>query len=119
MVRPWKPPSVATMCVRPVIRPILKAASTASVPELQKSTRPGLPDSCSSRSARATVGSATKKLETWPRVAICSETARTTAGCAVPRALTAMPPRKSRYALPSASQKVAPSPRTNGSRGVP
>ena len=36
IVRPWKPPSVATMWVRPVSRPILNAASTASAPELQK-----------------------------------------------------------------------------------
>lgn len=36
MVRPWKPPWVATMCGRPVSRPILKAPSLASAPELQK-----------------------------------------------------------------------------------
>lgn len=36
MVRPWKPPRVATMCGRPVSRPILKAPSLASAPELQK-----------------------------------------------------------------------------------
>ncbi len=36
MVRPWKPPAAATMCVRPVSLPILKAASLASAPELAK-----------------------------------------------------------------------------------
>ncbi len=36
MVRPWKPPVVETMCGRPVSRPILKAASLASAPELEK-----------------------------------------------------------------------------------
>lgn len=36
IVRPWKPPSVATMCGRPVSRPSLNAASTASAPELEK-----------------------------------------------------------------------------------
>ena len=36
-VRPWKPPSSATMRVRPVaLRAILSAASFASAPELQK-----------------------------------------------------------------------------------
>lgn len=58
MVRPWKAPWVATMWVRPVSRPILKAASLASAPELAKYTRPGRPKSWSSRSARATGGSA-------------------------------------------------------------
>lgn len=45
MVRPWKPPWVATMCLRPVSRPILKAPSLASAPELQKYTRPSRPKS--------------------------------------------------------------------------
>ncbi len=36
MVRPWKPPAVETMWRRPVSRPILKAASLASAPELEK-----------------------------------------------------------------------------------
>ncbi len=119
MVRPWKPPDAATMCVRPVSRPILKAASTASAPELEKYTRPVRPKSARRRSASATGGSAVKRLETWPRVAIWSETARTTAGWAWPRAFTAMPPTKSTYSLPSASQTLAPSPRTSGMRGVP
>ena len=43
MVRPWKEPSAATRWVRPVRRVSLKAASLASVPELVKNTRPGLP----------------------------------------------------------------------------
>jgi len=36
MVRPWNPPSVEMILVRPVSREILNAASWASVPELQK-----------------------------------------------------------------------------------
>ncbi len=96
MVRPWKAPSVATTPVLPVSRPILNAASLASAPELAKNTRPGRPKSWSSRSASATGGSAMKRLETWPRLATCRETASTTAGWAVPSALTAMPPTKSR-----------------------
>ena len=40
-VRPWKPPSSATIRVRPVaLRAILSAASLASAPELQKKARP-------------------------------------------------------------------------------
>ncbi len=96
MVRPWKAPSVATMWVRPVSRPILKAASLASAPELQKKTLPSRPKRRSSRSARATVGSAMKKLEMWPREPIWRLTASTIAGWAWPRALVAMPPTKSR-----------------------
>ena len=119
MVRPWKPPSVATMWDRPVSRPILKAASLASAPELQKNTLPSRPKSWSSRSASVTVGSAMKRLETWPREAICVLTASTIAGWAWPSALTAMPPTKSRYSLPSASHTLVPAPRTRGSRGVP
>lgn len=119
MVRPWKPPSVATMWVRPVSRPILNAASLASAPELQKKTLPSRPKSWSSRSARATVGSAMKKLEMWPREATCLLTASTIAGWAWPSALVAMPPTKSRYCRPSVSQTLRPAPRTRGSRGVP
>ncbi|CAM5496509.1 hypothetical protein SFUMM280S_03068 [Streptomyces fumanus] len=119
MVRPWKPPSVATMRGRPVSRPILNAASLASAPELQKKTLPSRPKRCSSCSARATGGSATNRLETCPSEAICRPTASTTAGWAWPRALTAIPPTKSRYSLPSASQSRSPAPRTRGSLGVP
>lgn len=118
-MRPWKPPSVATMWVRPVSRPILKAASLASAPELQKNTRPSRPKRWRSRSARATVGSAMKKLEMCPRDAICVLTASTIAGWAWPRALVAMPPTKSRYARSPASHTRVPAPRTNGSLGVP
>ena len=56
MVRPWKPPSAAMTSGRPVRRAILKAASLASAPELQKNTRLGRPASSSSRSASATCG---------------------------------------------------------------
>ena len=59
MVRPWKPPLVETTWVRPVSRDSLNAASFASAPELQSSTRPGRPASASNSSASATGGSAT------------------------------------------------------------
>ena len=57
IVRPWKASSAAMMWGRPVRRAILNAASLASAPELQKSTRPGQPSSSSSRSASASGGS--------------------------------------------------------------
>ena len=38
MVRPWKEPSAVSTSGRPVRRLILKAASFASAPELQKNT---------------------------------------------------------------------------------
>ena len=55
-VSPWKPRSTETTRVRPVAaRPILIAASIASVPELEKKTRPSLagarPSSSSARIA--------------------------------------------------------------------
>ncbi len=59
MVRPWKPFSVATIRDRPVRRAILKAASFASAPELQKNARPGTPQRSSNASARVTAGSDT------------------------------------------------------------
>lgn len=96
MVRPWKAPWAATMRPRPVSLPILNAASLASAPELAKKTRPARPANCRSRSASSTGGSVTNRFDTWPSRPICPVTASTTAGCAVPSALTAMPPRKSR-----------------------
>jgi hypothetical protein len=119
MVRPWNEPSAATRCVRPVRRVSLKAASLASVPELVKNTRPSAPTSDSSRSASSTWGALVKKFETWPSVVSCSVTAATRAGWAWPRALTAMPPSRSTYSLPSASQTCAPSPRARTSFGGP
>ena len=68
MVRPWKAPSAATRWVRPVRRVSLNAASTASVPELVKNTRPGASSRSRSRSASAICGSLVKKLEMWPSV---------------------------------------------------
>ena len=120
MVRPWNDPSAATRWVRPVRRVSLNAASLASVPELVKNTRPSRGRrSGSNRSASSTCGVLVKKLETWPRVVSCSVTAATRAGWAWPRALTAMPPRRSTYSLPSTSQTCAPWPRASTSLGGP
>ena len=121
MVRPWKPPSAATTWVRPVRRVSLNAASLASVPELVKNTFAGpAPDQRrrASRRARPAAG-LVKKLEMWPRVCSCSVTAATRAGWPCPSALTAMPPSRSTYSLPSSSQTWAPSPRTRVSFGGP
>ena len=57
IVRPWNASSAAMIFGRPVRRAILNAASLASAPELQNSTRPGVPSSSSSRSAKANGGS--------------------------------------------------------------
>ena len=58
MLRPWKAPSAATMPVRPVRRASLMAASSASVPELQKKTAEpvGAPATERIRSASSTCG---------------------------------------------------------------
>ena len=97
MVRPWKAFSAATMCGRPVRRAILNAASLASAPELQNSTREsGASSRSCSRSARFSTGSCMKRFDTWPSVAIWSVTAATTAGCAWPSAFTAIPESRSR-----------------------
>ena len=124
MVRPWKPPSAATTWVRPVRRVSLNAASLASVPELARNTRPGpaAPPgsaSASSFSARRTWGSLAKKFEMWPSVESWSVTAATSAGWPWPRALTAMPPSRSTYSLPSSSQTCAPAPRASTIFGGP
>ena len=122
MVRPWKPPSATTTWVRPVRRVSLKAASLASVPELVKNTLPPpapTPSRTRSFSASSTCGMQVKKLETWPRVCIWVLTASISAGWAWPSALTAMPPRKSTYSLPSTSQTWAPLPRVSASLGGP
>ena len=53
-MRPWKPPSSATIRVRPVaLRAILSAASFASAPELQKKARPPGKRSASSPASRS------------------------------------------------------------------
>ncbi len=98
VVRPWKAPSAATMPVRPVRRASLTAASIASVPLLQKKTAQpsGAPASVSSRSASSTCGMEVKKFETWTSCPACLEIAVTRAGWLWPRALTAMPPTRSR-----------------------
>ena len=120
MVRPWKPPSATTTWVRPVRRVSLNAASLASAPELARKTLPGpAPTRRSSVSASSTWGPEVKKLEMWPSVDICSVTAATSAGWAWPRVLTAIPPSRSTYSLPSASHTWAPSPRTRASLGGP
>ncbi len=119
MVRPWKAPSAATRRVRPVRRVSLSAASLASAPELAKKTLPVAGTRASSRSASSTCGWEVKKLETWPRVDSWAVTASTRAGWAWPSALTAMPPSRSTYSLPSASHTWVPSPRVSTSFGGP
>ena len=103
---------------RPVSRLILKAASLASAPELQKKTRPGRPASSSSRSASFRPGSCMARLETCPSFWAWAVIASTTFGCAWPRIVVAMPPSRSVYSTPSTSQTVAPEPRSSATGGV-
>ena len=124
MVRPWKAPSMAMMIGRdppPARRAILKAASLASVPELEKNTAEPLGRSRTSWSfsASAICGGEVKKFEMWPRVDACSVMALTQAGWQWPSALTAMPASRSRYSLPEASHACTPAPRTRSSWGEP
>ncbi len=102
-------------------RASLKAASLASVPEFVKKTfePAGALLSASSFSARAICVGLVKKLETCPSVASWLAITEVTNGWAWPRALTAMPPSRSRYSLPSASQTRQPAPRTRTRCGVP
>jgi hypothetical protein len=102
-------------------RASLKAASLASVPELVKKTLEpaGAMLSARSFSARAICVGLVKKFETCPRVASWLEITEVTNGWACPRALTAIPPSRSRYSLPSASQTRQPAPRTRTRWGVP
>ena len=98
VVRPWKAPSAATMPVRPVRRASLIAASSASVPLLQKKTADpsGAPARDSRRSASSTWGTEVKKFDTCTSCPACFDTAATSAGWLWPSALTAMPPTRSR-----------------------
>ena len=83
MLRPWKAPSAATMPVRPVRRASLMAASSASVPELQKKTAEPVGRvrrASSSRSASSTCGIEVKKFDTCTSWPACLETAATSAG---------------------------------------
>ena len=83
IVRPWKELCATTMRVRPVRRAILKAASFASAPELQKNTRAdGSPTICTSLSASRMAGSVACRLLVWPIVDSWSVTASTRRGSA-------------------------------------
>ena len=100
MVRPWKEPVVEITFVRPVRRVTLKAASLASVPEFVKNTwvATSAPAAARrpSRSPSSTCQGVAKKFDVCIRVAAWSASAATSAGWACPRALTAMPPSRSR-----------------------
>ncbi|SHU71775.1 Uncharacterised protein [Mycobacteroides abscessus subsp. abscessus] len=119
MVRPWKAPSAATTLVRPVRRVSLKAASLASVPELQRKTLPGTPSRATSASESSMAGPVAYRFDVWPRVESCWVTASMTDWLRCPSTLTAIPPNRSRYRLPSTSVTTAPSPSARTIGGVP
>src|SRR4051794_15645729 len=95
------------------LRASFSAASLASAPELAKNTPPPSERS-TSRAASRSPGSLKYRLPTCMSLALCSRTASTIAGWQCPRLVTEIPHRKSRYSLPSASHRRAPSPRTKG-----
>ncbi len=121
-MRPWKAPSQATQPPPGRSRrDSFSAASFASAPELVNSTRLSgpAPTSALSRSASSMPGAWAARLLVWPSVLICRVTASTTAGWAWPSRLTAMPPSRSTYCVPSTSQTVAPLPlREHDRRGA-
>src|SRR5215813_9890168 len=89
------------------LRASLMAVSLASAPELPKNTRSA--KECSQRSwASCACWGMWKIFDTWRRVAACSRSVPTTLGWLWPRAVTEMPPVKSRYILPSESHKRQP-----------
>ena len=121
MVRPWKPPSAATRWVRPVRRVSLSAASLASAPELVKKTLPA-PAPSSDEQPLGEARSGARWRRSWRRgrgSPAGRSPPRPAPGGRGPSALTAMPPSRSTYSLPSASQTCAPSPRTRVSLGGP
>ena len=91
IVRPWKEPSSATSPVFPVdLRAHFSAASTASVPELQKNAC-APPNRSDNRRARFSIGSVEYRLETCQSRSSCSRAAASGAGWQWPRLTTAMP----------------------------
>jgi len=75
---------------------------------IAEETRPCAPSRLSSFSARATSGSVQEQVGGVGDLATWLDTALTSAGCAWPSALTAMPAIRSRYSLPSTSQTRLP-----------
>ena len=111
-VRPWKPPSSATMRGLPVaLRAYLSAASLASAPELQKNAWPATEPLGEERREPqhrlrpVQVGRVPEQVELFVG-------GGRDAGSQCPRPTTAIPVPKSRYARPSSSQTWQPSPRT-------
>jgi len=109
----------ATIFVRPVAaRANLIAASTASEPELERKTRLSLEGAAArSFSTKRDFAAVPKVGPTWISSLACAAIASATSGWQCPRFATPKFPPQSTYSVPSASQRVAPNPRTNvGSR---
>src|SRR4051794_39794345 len=95
------------------LRTSFSAASLASAPLFVKNTPPPS-DDATRRSASRRIGAFVNRFETCISRAACSCTAATTCGWQCPTLVTEIPHRKSRYSLPAASHRRAPSPRTKG-----
>lgn len=89
----------------------IRAVSLASVPEVVKKTRAsGTPLSWATRSASSTIGRFRYSVEEWMIRPACSVTALVTSGRAWAVIVVRIPPKKSRYLVPSAPQTYRPSP---------
>lgn len=91
------------------------AASFASEPLPTKKTflSPEMGASSMSFSASLTCFSIRYRVEEWKILSACSFTAPATSGIACPLMVVTIPPKKSRYSLPSESHTRKPSPRTS------
>jgi hypothetical protein len=86
----------------------------ASDPEgVKKTLASAMPDRPAIFSASSIIGRDRYSVEVCSSLPACSRMASTTSGTAWPLIVVRMPPKKSRYRLPAASQTWRPSPRTS------
>jgi len=107
--------SARTWLERRALVAMRRAASTASVPDPTKNAFAGFVTGASStsRSASRTIGSMRYSVEVCAILPACSRSASTSRSWACPEMVVTIPPKRSRYSLPSESQTVVPSPRTS------
>src|SRR5664280_1472687 len=112
-VRPWKPPWKAITLGRPVAcRASRRADSTASLPELAKTTEPSPAGSTSPSRCVSCFSGWCITVVYWPWMsrATCSWAAAATLGWQWPVLVTPIPAVKSRYSRPRMSVSTAPRP---------
>ncbi len=77
---------------------------------MKKTRASGMPDNWAIRSASSTIGRFRYRVEEWMIRPACSLTALVISGRACAVIVVRMPPKKSRYLLPSESHTYRPSP---------